>query len=171
MVTFRHQRGQYECETYFGGRAPAEPFYNDLFCSGTPTTPACDMRWYPDEIAAAGLVVVGQTTYKCRTALTVRGWDEDCFTYLSGDPSLLGGMWPDAYCSSPPGYGRSCLTSWYPSAWDEVEVLTIEGYTAVCESADNELRCLKYRGGDPTAHEFWRPDYICSLDRTTCWNA
>jgi hypothetical protein len=155
--------GKAECVLDRGQR-PSVIITPDVYCSdvGLPMLTECDERWYPDELESE-LEVIDGADYVCKDALGSFG-DVDCYQYTGGDPSqATGGFSPDLYCS-----GRmtlQCNEYFYPSEFEGLEVVSIDGTTHVCEETFEGSECFEWSGfGSPrdAVDMAWEPDYYCN---------
>lgn len=149
---------QYDCQRYFGGRAPSSVVFAELYCSGSKSFPECSEHWYPDELDDYELISMGGFGYLCDGMWTV-GWDDyDCGSYSGGDPSLV---LATLKCTDR-GYTFECNRDYYPSEMDGYFLSNIGGTQHVCEDTWQGSECYMYYSGSPSSATMGLPDYYCN---------
>jgi hypothetical protein len=153
--------GGYDCVRYSGGSIPSF-LAIDLYCSGFTGPNECSPLWYPDELDRYDVVTIDGRNHICADAFTGHYGDQDCFRYDGGDPTFEASGFPDLFCSEVGG-GLSCDASFYPSEWEDFELVRIDSLEYVCTSGFGGQECYRWYGtGRPSDVTFGLPDYYCN---------
>jgi hypothetical protein len=141
-LSARDRFGGVDFDCFKGTEARFGVLQPDLYCSGTPTSPACSDKWYPEALAKYNLVNLNGGTYVCTASSTSVG-DQNCAGYEGGDPATANG--PVLRCSPVNGQ-LSCLPNYFPSELNGLTIVKLDGQQYVCKQGFGKAACYKWDG-------------------------
>jgi len=151
---------RYDCVVYGGAQMPSFGLRPDLYCSGSDSTPDCSDLWYPIDLADYELRQISGRDHLCED-----GWsygDVDCYRYDGGDPAFAVGSFPDLECSEIGGQ-LECATDAYPSEFEDLATVRIDGSEYICEDTYQGQECFRWYGtGSPSNATIGPPDFYCN---------